>query len=145
METFERDDFFASGTFGGETISLAACLATVNELEKNIFRTVAVGADIQGYFNRYFKTYGASCEGYPTRLIFKFPTKAHSALFMQQMCLNGVLIGQANMVMSSLIDWDLGFIKQAIKLSYSFLKANWENPAQALKGPMPEDALRKSI
>lgn len=145
MSTFERDDFFASGTFGGETVSLAACLATVDRLQKDIAHTIEIGTEIQWYFNNTFGDFDAECVGYPTRFIFKFPSKAHSALFMQEMCINDVLIGHANMAMTSLTHWDIGFIRQAIIRSYLVLKQFWSNPEAALNGPLPTDAfLRKS-
>jgi glutamate-1-semialdehyde 2,1-aminomutase len=142
MQTFERDDFFASGTFGGETISLAACLPTLDILNKTLEETIKKGRHIQDFFNDMFVGL-ATCEGYPTRLIFKFPTKTHNALFMQEMCLKGVLIGAANMVMSSITEADLSRLNGAIHASYLVLKDNWANPLAAMKGPLPEDALRK--
>ncbi len=142
MSTFERDDFFASGTFGGEAVSLAACLATVDKLETQLQQTVENGRVIQASFNALFKGM-ATCEGYPTRFIFKFPTKAHSGLFMQEMCLKGVLIGHANMVMSSLTRKDILKIVPAFENAYEVLNDNWTNPLAALKGPLPEDTLRK--
>lgn len=143
MEVFERDDFFASGTFGGETVSLAACLKTVDKLAKGLTRTLVNGKIIQDSFNDIFKD-KAVCKGYPTRFIFEFPTKEHKALFMQEMCLNGVLIGHANMVMASMTDKDVRYIIEAIQKSYNISKHYWENPLKGLKGPLPVEAVRKS-
>lgn len=142
MSTFERDDFFASGTFGGETVSLAACVATVNKLEVLLPRTVEIGRKLQDSFNDIFAGF-AKCEGYPTRFIFTFPTKEHKALFMQEMCLNGVLIGQANMVSATLSDADVQFIVDAFQKSKNILSHYWDKPLAGLKGQLPEEALRK--
>lgn len=142
MQVFERNDFFASGTFGGETVSLAACLATVHILEKTVSETIIKGRYIQDFFNDLFDGL-ATCEGYPTRFIFKFPTKAHSALFMQEMCFNRVLIGAANMVMASITEYDLARLNGALHASYITLRKHWDNPLVAMKGQLPEDVLRK--
>jgi hypothetical protein len=85
---FERDDFFASGTFGGETVSLAACLATVDNPRYKLEETIqSKGHQIQDIFNDLFKDL-ATCEGYPTRLIFK-DSPWPQRIFMQEMCFNG--------------------------------------------------------
>lgn len=141
MRTFERDDFFASGTFGGETISLAACVATVDKLQKELPRTLAAGNHIKQFFNEMFAGL-AKCQGYPTRLIFEFPTSAHKALFMQEMCFNGVLIGAANMIMANITEADLVRINGAIHASHSVLRNNWADPLAAMKGKLPQEALK---
>ena len=143
METFGRHDFFASGTFGGETVSLAACLATLHKLEESTGRTVEIGQKIQDAFNTIFNGI-ATCEGYPTRLIFKFKTPEHKALFMQEMCLNGVLVGHANMAMASLTDSDVQYVIDAFHKSINVILHFYASPLNGLKGPLPEDALRKS-
>lgn len=143
MATFERDDFFASGTFGGETVSLAACLATLPILQKSVKRTTKIGWYIKSTFNT-LPWYGkAECKGYPTRFIFDFETPAHKALFMQEMCLHDVLVGHANMPMASLTEAEALRIESAIISANTVLNANWSNPLAALRGPLPEDALRK--
>lgn len=142
MSTFERNDFFASGTFGGETVSIAAGLETVDKLQKSLPRTVEIGKRLQDAFNSIFIG-KATCDGYPTRFIFKFPTKEHKALFMQEMCINGILIGQANMVMASMTDQDIQAVIDAFHKSVNILNHYWTNPLDGLKGPMPEETLRK--
>lgn len=142
MSTFERDDFFASGTFGGETVSLAACLATVDKLQEGLASTIHTGRRIQDFFNDVFDGL-ANCQGYPTRFIFNFPTPKHKGLFMQEMCMSGILVGQANMVMSTLSEADLESINLAIHNAYVVLRNNWANPLAAMKGSLPVDALRK--
>ncbi len=142
MSTFERDNFFASGTFGGETVSLAACLVSVDRLQATILPTVGKGQIVQEVFNQIF-SHKAVCKGYPTRFVFDFPTKAHHALFMQEMCFNGVLIGHANMVMASLTPKDIKDITAAFNQAANVLFQHWTNPLEAMKGPLPIDALRK--
>lgn len=142
MATFEREDFFASGTFGGETVSLAAFLETQRILESTISERVYQGKRIQHVFNDLFEG-SATCEGYPTRLVFKFPTEAHKYLFWQEMCKNGVLVGYTNFIMSSHSTEDVQLIIEAMVESYKILKANWEQPQLVLDGPIPQSALRK--
>lgn len=141
MEVFERDDFFASGTFGGECVSLAACLITIQKLASKITSTIIKGLEIQQTFNRLFEG-KAVCSGYPTRLIFKFPTPEHQALFMQEMCLNGVLVGSANFVMANHSNDDINQIKVAMTAAYITLSTFWDDPKKALKGIPPIPALR---
>lgn len=142
MSVFERDDFFVSGTFGGECVSLSACLATLNILEEKITYILSIGLEIKNYFNDLFKMTGAICKGYPTRLTFDFPTPEHKALFMQEMCLNGVLTGYSNMVMADYTKEDVNKILNAIRVSNSVLIDNWDNPLGALRGSLPVEALR---
>lgn len=140
MSTFERNDFFASGTFGGEAISLKACLETVSKLHSNLSDTLVKGQRIKDAFNEVFQGL-AMCEGYPTRLIFKFPTSDHKALFMQEMCYSNVLIGHANMIMVNHTDYDVVVIVNAFCLAQKILTGNWTNPLAAMRGEVPQDAL----
>jgi len=141
METFERDDFFASGTFGGETISLAACLETLNQLEKALPTMYQYGVVIKDCFNYLFES-KAICKGYPTRLTFDFPTKEHKALWMQEMCLEGVLTGYSNFIMADHTEQDVKDICMAMYKASQVLKQHWENPKEALLGKLPVDPLR---
>ncbi len=142
MSTFERDDFFVSGTFGGECLSLTACIGTIETLQIELPRMVLNGQMIKGYFNDLFRMSGAVCKGYPTRLTFDFPTTEHKALFMQEMCLNGVLIGYSNMVMACYKEQDVRKILNAIRVSHSVLTDNWDNPKGVLRGNLPVETLR---
>jgi glutamate-1-semialdehyde 2,1-aminomutase len=140
MSVFERDDFFASGTFGGECVSLAALVATQTKLPMAIPKMISNGRRIQDAFNKL--SWPALCKGYPTRLVFQFPTSGHKALFMQEMCKQGILVGAANFIMASHTDEDVTKIIEAIFASYKTLKYYWTNPTDFLKGPLPEDALK---
>ena len=142
MSVFERDDFFVSGTFGGECISLTACLQTCEILERAIPRMIVNGLRIREEFNRLFYHSGAVSKGYPTRLTFDFPTKEHKALFMQEMCMNGVLIGYSNMIMADHTKEDLDTIFKALNITNSIMVDNWDNPKGALLGNLPIETLR---
>ncbi len=142
MVTFERDDFFASGTFGGEAVSMASALETISILQKDIPKMVWKGHQIQEVFNKL--DWEAQAVGYPTRLDFRFKTKEHKALFWQEMCLAGVLVGYNNFIMASHTVEDVSFIIDAIYQARTILKKNWLHPELALKGKMPTEALKKS-
>lgn len=142
MSTFERNDFFASTTFGGECVSLAACLETADILKNYVYRMFYNGTRIKEYFNSLFFDTKAICKGYPTRLTFDFPTPEHKGLFMQEMCLNGVLIGHSNFIMVDHTEGDMTKVFEAILKSKDVLVKNWSNPAQVMKGEVPVETLR---
>jgi glutamate-1-semialdehyde 2,1-aminomutase len=142
MCTFERDDFFASGTFNGEAVSLAACFETLSILEEQIPQMVRHGRQIQDAFNDLFGK-KATCKGYPTRLSFEFPTKEHKALWMQEMSLKGVLTSGTNFVMADMTDDDVRWITNYITDTYKFMSRHWENPSEVLQGPLPTEALKR--
>lgn len=142
METFERDDFFASGTFGGECLSLAAFLETQDVLVKSIEKMVVQGTNIKATFNIAFEGL-AECKGYPTRLSFTFPSDTHKYLFWQEMCKRGVLVGYTEFIMASHTDEDVEKICNAIQDSAQYVKEWWRNPSEALIGALPYAALRK--
>lgn len=143
MQTFERNDFFASGTFGGECISLAAFMATQEVLTKAIPKMIWNGYRIEGAFKAFLGD-RASCDGYPTRLNFVFPTDVHKYVFWQEMCKRGVLVGYTNFIMASHTDEDVEQIIEAIHNSARILKAHWDAPELILQGAMPYAALRKT-
>jgi glutamate-1-semialdehyde aminotransferase len=136
MSTFERDDFFASGTFNGETVSLAAFLATQKILTEKIPTMVKHGKDIQDWFNQQFAGL-ASCVGYPTRLDFQFLNKNDKYKFWQEMCKREVLIGYNNFIMADHTNEDVDKIKDAI---YD-VRTNFDKVE--LEGPIPSEALKR--
>lgn len=140
MSTFERDDFFASGTFGSDTLALAGFLKTQELLVRSFSQMECNGQRIKESFNKL--PWEAKCKGYPTRLTFDFSTKEHKALFMQEMCLQGVLIGHTNFIMAAHTDRDVTDIIEAIYESYKILRDNWSDPKAALKGSMPVEVMR---
>lgn len=142
MQTFERDDFFVSGTFGGEAVSLAACLATVDIIETSLPKMISNGQELQDYFNFVFRNIKSGCKGYPTRLTFDFDNRVHKALFMQEMCKRGVLTGYSNMIMADHTDKDIYSIMKAMKETAEFITKNLTSPEKALQGDMPVEALR---
>lgn len=142
MATFEREDFFASNTFGGECASLAAFMATQTILPGRIGSMVEKGQRIKDAFNM-LDWEGAECVGYPTRLDFRFPSEAHRYLFWQELCKRRVLVGYTNFIMADHSDEDVAYISESIEEVQCILKENWENPLKVFEGPLPTPALRK--
>ncbi len=101
-EIFEKvkDKVFISSTFGGDTLSLAACIATINILKNEPVhvRIWEIGTKIRDNFNKIAKSLGSNitCVGLPSRLGFEFKTmkNEHSdelkTLFMQETVKRGI-------------------------------------------------------
>lgn len=143
MSVFERNDFFVSGTFGGECLSITACLETIEIIEKNIDQMCEKGNEIKECFNTLFQGKEKTiCKGYPTRLTFDFPTTQHKALFMQEMCINRVLTGYSNFIMADHTADDMSVIFDALRNTKNVMFKHWDNPQEALKGKEPEAVLR---
>ena len=142
MQVFERDDFFASTTFGGECVSLAACLATLRQLDEAIPEMVRKGNQIQTVFNQSFGNQ-AGIKGTSTRLIFTWPTVEHKALFMQEMCKQGILTGYSNFIMAEHTQQDIDRICNAIENTAFTMKIHWANPKAVLQGPLPAEVVRR--
>lgn len=86
-------DYFVSSTFAGDTAALAACLKTMDLLQ-NKFRLEFLwekGAQFLERFNNIWND-GLTIEGYPTRGVFK-GDEIVKALFMQECCRAGILVG----------------------------------------------------
>lgn len=141
MQTFERSDFFASGTFSTPCLSFAAALATMEILQETIDDRIENGMKIQNAFNSFNWPEKTECVGYPTRLDFRFPTKEHKFLFWQEMCNKGVLIGYTNFVMADHSKHDIDTVISGIHDSFRIMKEHWGNPRSKLADPMPEEAL----
>lgn len=95
---------FISTTFGGETLSLAAGIAEIREMEeKPVHQKIwAMGTDIITRFNqRTQKTgLGMKAKGYPPRISFEFEDPKilqknwlYKSIFMQESAKRGILLG----------------------------------------------------
>lgn len=135
MSVFERDDFFASGTFGGECVSLAAAKATLDILESSIPKMVWNGSRIKEAFNKL--PWEAKAVGYPTRLDFQFKDEVTKYTFWQEMCKRGVLIGYNNFIKADNTDAEVTRIIETIFEVYKILDT------AKLEGPIPQTAVRK--
>jgi glutamate-1-semialdehyde 2,1-aminomutase len=141
MKTFERDDFFASTTFGGECLSLAACLATLDILHTQIPEMARKGAIVKMVFDQAFSG-SAFCIGYPTRTQFEFPGVPHKALFWQECAKRGILFGYNNFVMAAHTQEDIDRTCNVIEDAAAIVKTFWNDPQSRLEGDLPVEALR---
>lgn len=94
-EIMDCGEYFISSTFSGEIASLAACKATLTELQK---------ADMEGFYfyaNRFVNKLNEICkeinihwEGYGTRAQLNLYEEPNAALFIQEMCKAGYIFGR---------------------------------------------------
>jgi len=126
MKKFEPPgNIFYSGTMFGETLSLAAALATIKKMQReNVIQHLwKVGADIDLAIKKYIDRTGL---GSVINLSGEFPKRAVTfndagnatsnqlrTLFMQEMIKNGVLIIGSNNVMHSIGDAEMKRISKA--------------------------------
>ena len=89
-EIMDNDQVFYSMTFAGERLSLAACMATIQEIKRLDVDTLWRNGS---YFQERFNKLGdVRIEGYPTRGVF-VGEPLQKALFFQECIKAGVLFG----------------------------------------------------
>jgi glutamate-1-semialdehyde aminotransferase len=155
MSLFESDVFYFT-TFGGEALSLAATLATLEEMkEKNVPQYLATqGQKIKDGFNALREKHGMkdyiSIGGYPCRSIVNFSEKAGDALVLktylqQEMIKRGILWSSFHNMCFSHSDADVQFTLDAYDDIFPTFKQLIESNAvtSALKGQVVEAVFRK--
>jgi glutamate-1-semialdehyde aminotransferase len=155
MSLFESDVFYFT-TFGGEALSLAATLATLEEMkEKNAPQYLATqGQKIKDGFNALREKHGMkdyiSIGGYPCRSIVNFSEKAGDALVLktylqQEMIKRGILWSSFHNMCLSHSDADVQFTLDAYDDIFPTFKQLIESNAvtSALKGQVVEAVFRK--
>jgi glutamate-1-semialdehyde aminotransferase len=85
--------YFVSSTWAGDRIPFAAGIASI-ELMHNNFKS----DDLWNYGSVFLERFNkissdVKIHGYPTRGVFKYSSLKYQALFMQEMCKAGILIG----------------------------------------------------
>jgi glutamate-1-semialdehyde 2,1-aminomutase/spore coat polysaccharide biosynthesis protein SpsF len=117
MELF--DEVFFSFTFGGETLSLVACRATIEEMRSK--RVIAhlweQGAKLQNGYNVLAEKFGLEnhtrCVGFPPRTVISFNDQDESesllfkSLFQQECLRRGVLFSGGHNVCYSHTNGDI--------------------------------------
>ncbi len=101
------DNYFVSSTFAGEILSLAACFATIDLLQKDYRYSLSDMWMKGGAFVTEFNTLypeKISILGYPTRGVFQGDDLT-IALFFQESVKSGVLFGKSWFFNSSLIQY----------------------------------------
>lgn len=147
MEILTKD-CFVSSTFGGEMLSIAAALKTIEIIqEKTLHHITIMGSKLKEAFNRYAQNYGlfeCKCVGYPQRTKFEFPTDAHRSLFWQECLKRGVFFGYAQFISFAHDMPVLDKTVETIKNSLYILK-KYPDPTIALEGEIATPALREEI
>lgn len=155
MSLFESDVFYFT-TFGGEALSLAATLATLDEMkEKNVPAFLATqGKKIKDGFNALREKHGMtdyiSIGGFDCRSIVNFSAAAGDALVLktylqQEMIKRGILWSSFHNMCFSHSDADIQFTLDAYDDIFPAFKAAIESNTVAshLKGEVLEAVFRK--
>ena len=156
MELFNKE-VFSYTTFGGETLSLAACKATINELIKhNVPKYLdEKGALLKDGYNNIAKKHGVDkytkCFGYNCRSMVIFTPEAGNGLevktFMQQeMIKRGILWAGFHNMCFSHNDEDIAYTLSVYEEVLPLLKQAIESNtvAEKLRGKVLEAVFRKT-
>lgn len=144
MNVWERDDFFVSGTYGGDLIGISAALGVIRKLQydPSLTQTIwTLGEQLKSRFNEMAPE-GVKCIGYGPRTSFEFPSVEHKALFWQECLRQGILFGYANFMSSSQTQGTLETTLNATRIALTALKRHWSDPKALLDGDVPVEALR---
>lgn len=155
MNLFDKEVFFFT-TFGGETLSLAAAIATMEEIkDKNVPEFLSIqGKKLKEGFNQIAQKNGmdyTKCSGYNCRTIITFDAKAGNPLEMkslvqQEMIKRGILwCGFHNMCYRH-SDKDVEYTLKTYEEVLPVLKkaVNENTVAANLKGEPVEPVFRKT-
>lgn len=155
MQLFEKDVFFFT-TFGGEALSLAACIATINELKnKNVPESLRIqGNKLKVGYNQIAAELGlekyTKCMGYDCRTIITFDASGGDPLVLksivqQEMIKRGILWGGFHNMSFSHTDQDADYTLKAYREVLPILKEAIHSgtPEHYLKGTPVEAVFRK--
>jgi len=155
MNLLDKDVFFFT-TFGGEALSMAAAMATIDEIkEKNVPDYLSKkGKLLKDGYNAIVEKLGidySSCSGYNCRTIITFDAKAGNPLEMktlvqQEMIKRGVLWGGFHNMCFSHSYNDIEYTLKAYEEVLQILKKAIEekNVKEYLKGELLEPVFRKT-
>ncbi len=155
MNLLENDIFFFT-TFGGEALSLAATMATVNELrDKNVPEYLArQGRELKDGYNAIAEELEmdyTKCSGFDCRTIVTFDASAGDPLLLkslvqQEMIKRGILWGGFHNMSYSHTDKDVEYTLSAYRDVLPILKKAVEdgNVAELLRGEPVQPVFRKT-
>lgn len=155
MRLFDKDVFFFT-TFGGEALSMAAAMATIDEItKKNVPEFLsAQGKKLKDGYNKIAGELGigfTKCNGYNCRTIITFDAGAGNPLEMkslvqQEMIKRGVLWGGFHNMCYSHSDEDIEYTLKAYEEVLPVLKKSVEEKdiQSYLKGEAVEPVFRKT-
>ncbi len=155
MELFNKE-VFSYTTFGGEALSLAACIATIHELrDKKVPQYLDTkGALLKDGYNQIATEFGMDnythCIGYNCRSMITFAPAAGNALelktlMQQEMIKRGILWAGFHNMCFSHSDEDIRYTLDAYRDIMPLMKEAIEggNPATYLRGEVIEAVFRK--
>jgi glutamate-1-semialdehyde aminotransferase len=155
MDLFHKE-VFSYTTFGGETLSLAAAIATIHELrDKNVPAYLhEKGGILKDGYNRIARAHGlddcTECIGYNCRSMVTFKPAAGNALelktlLQQEMIKRGILWAGFHNMCFSHTDEDIAYTLSAYEDIMPMLKSAIESGdvQQYLKGEVLEAVFRK--
>jgi len=155
MELF-NSEVFSYTTFGGEALSLAACIATINELiDKNVPQYLAEkGALLKDGYNRLAIEFGmdkyTACIGFNCRTMVTFTPEAGNGLevktlMQQEMIKRGILWAGFHNMCYSHTDEDINYTLSAYRDVMPIMKEAIESGdiKSYLKGEVLEAVFRK--
>lgn len=156
MESFEQ--VFVSTTFGGEALSLAACIATLKEYETHDVcgHMWRMGRMIKEGFNKTAKEkdVNAECIGLPPRmrLLIRDDTQNDSllykSLFLQELIENGIFMHPNSILLCYChSNEDIDFTLDAMDHSLSVLKHAIDNNQvnSLLRGHVAKEVIRRVV
>jgi len=155
MRLFDKDVFFFT-TFGGEALSMAAAMATIDEItKKNVPEFLsAQGKKLKDGYNKITDELGigfTKCNGYNCRTIITFDAGAGNPLEMkslvqQEMIKRGILWGGFHNMCYSHSDEDIEYTLKAYEEVLPVLKKSVEEKdiQSYLKGEAVEPVFRKT-
>lgn len=147
MQVLEGD-CFVSSTWGGELLSIAAALKTIELIEKHnvAYHIDLMGQRLQHGFNRIAEYHGlgdkVKCIGYPCRTFFVFPTEVHKSLFWQECLKKGVFFGYAQFISYAHDLNELDETISAMRHAMLMVRKYWDNPERALEGEVAQETFR---
>ena len=147
MKIFE--EVFVSTTYGGETLSLAACVATINEFEKNDVcgHLWVIGNMIKEKFNQLASEYklNAECVGFPPRMKLLIKDQKgedsllYKSLFLQEMIEKGIFMHPNAILLS------YSHSKENIEYTLTVMNDALKNLSQAIQEDNVQKLLRGNV
>jgi glutamate-1-semialdehyde 2,1-aminomutase/spore coat polysaccharide biosynthesis protein SpsF len=148
MSVLEGDTFISS-TFGGELLSIASALKTIEicEREKVPEHLEKMGTVLQEGYNCIAKELqiDTKCIGFPNRTMFMFPSGEHKSLFWQECIKRGVLFGYAQFINYSHKEEEINYTLEVIREALIVTKQNWSNPLKGLVGKKATEVFRLCV
>jgi len=150
------DEVFFSFTFGGETVSLAAALATISEMRKKnvISHLWEQGQKLKDGYNVLAREFGVDryteCIGLPPRTVVTFKDETGSeslvlkSLFQQECLKRGVLFSGGHNVCYSNSNAEIDHTLQAYRSAMEILAEGIKSgdPSQSLEGAPVQPVFR---